>query len=136
MIIINILIYAIYVVAICFNIENINIVSFAIDIYILPIFINTIFFILYNKKQTRKKYIKIISPILSTVSYIVIGLFIQENGMWQNFIYKNTYSTDELEVEIVPSLISVSQIIFVLILYFGIGYLINIIISKRGKENK
>ncbi len=101
--------------------------------YVVPIVINTIFSVIYINKR-KKVSSKIVSPTFSTINYILLGFILQTNGLWKIFVEKYSVATKEVSISIASRMITLSQIVFVILLYFGINYLVTIILIKFNKK--
>ncbi len=132
-ILINGIIYCVYGCLAYYGFDNITPFSFTIMFYVVPLVINSIFSVIYiNKSKITSG--KIVSPIFSTINYILLGFVSQTSGLWEIFMNKYTVDTEEVSVSIASSMITLSQIVFVILLYFGINYLVTTILIKKRSE--
>lgn len=132
-ILVNGIVYGVYG-ALAWNFfENITPFSFTILFYVAPLVINMIFSAIYTKKNKTMRG-KLISPVFSTITYILLGFVSQRNGVWEEFVTKYMVDRNEVSISIASSMITLSQIAFVILLYFGINYLLTTIIMKKWSE--
>lgn len=132
LIVINGIIYFIYGCFEYFYFDKINPFSFTILFYVVPIVINTVFCVMYIKKN-QIKVGRMVSPFFSVISYLLLGYISQTNGLWERFVHKYTVDTGEVSVSIDLSMITLSQIFFVILLYLGLNYLaMTMLLKKRG----
>ena len=129
-ILINGIIYCVYGCLAYYGFGNITPFSFTIMFYVVPLVINAIFSAIYISKNKITSG-KIVSPILSTINYILLGFISQTSGLWEIFVNKYTVDAEEVNISIASSMITLSQIVFVVFLYFGINYLITTILIKK-----
>ena len=133
-ILVNIFVYILYGGMIWFFFENITPFLFIVGFYIIPLIVNLFFCVLYSLK--RKGIMAIfMSPIIAIINYIVLGVIFQFDGVWQNFVDKYTVSSKDINISISSSMVTASQIAFIILLYFGLNYLICTIV-KRGMQNE
>lgn len=109
---------------------NLTPFSFTVLFYIAPLIINIIFSNVYIKKS-KIMWAKIVSPIFSTINYVLLGFVVQTNGLWAEFVNQYSTETDEVSISVASSMITLSQIAFAILLYFGINYLVVIILMKK-----
>lgn len=133
-ILINIFVYILYGGMIWFFFENITPFLFIVELYIIPLIVNLFFCVLYSLKRKRTMAI-FMSPIISITNYIVLGVIFQLNGVWQNFVDEYTVSFKNINISISSSMVTTSQIAFIILLYFGLNYLVCTII-KGGMQNE
>ena len=74
------------------------------------------------------------SPIISITNYIVLGVIFQLDGVWQNFVDEYTVSFKNINISISSSMVTTSQIAFIILLYFGLNYLVCTIIKGRNAK--
>lgn len=125
-------IYVFYAVIVYMNFDKLSVITFTLVFYILPPIING--FLRLTRKTTGTD--KILAYGYAFGMYLGIGILTETNGMWKDFVVSNSYNIDDVNVEISSSMVEPSQIIFVFILYFGVGYLIERIIDKRRAKNE
>ena len=130
LVLINGTVYCVFVCFAYYSFYNITPFSFTIMFYVVPLVINIIFSVMYIKKNKITSG-KIVSPIFSTIYYLLLGFVSQANGLWNEFVNKYTIDTEEVSVSIASSMITLSQIVFVILLYFGINYLVTMIFIKK-----
>lgn len=135
LIVINGIIYFIYGCFEYFYFDKITPFSFTILFYVVPIVINTVFCVMYIKKD-QIKVGRMVSPFFSVISYLLLGYISQTNGLWERFVHKYTVDTGEVSVSIDFSMITSSQIFFVILLYLGLNYLAMTMLLKKGVEDE
>ncbi len=78
-----------------------------------------------------------IFPMISIITYWLLGKELDGTKKWMSFVANNSVSTGDTYVKINPHLTSISQMIFVIILYFSIEFLLLTIIKKlRGTHHE
>ena len=131
----------VFAISICINIlmfmittqflKYISLGFFICLIYLLPIILNGILTIFINKKTNIN--ISFMFPTISFVTYYLIGFKLSFSSVWHHFVMNYSQSNGDIYIKITENLISVSQLIFVIILYFGVEYLVVLFIKrKRG----
>lgn len=114
------------------TINQLSSFSFIILFYILPI-ICTLVVSLIKKGNLLTK--NILSSILALIVYFVMGNIFNNMGTWSKFVTRNSIKTSNSMIQISNNMLNWSQIIFVLVLYFGIGCVIYFITKKvKGKN--
>lgn len=105
-------------------------------VYFLPLVINGVMITyIYIKKTSLSLLECYIFPLISTLSYWVFGTIIGKTTAWYQFVSKYTYTNGDMYVKIKSNLISISQIVFVTLLYFSVQFLISLFIKKiKGKK--
>lgn len=112
---------------------NINIIVFFINCYIMPAIYNgVLYFYSLNKSTNKENLYLVLFPILSTISYSISSLFISKTGKFELFMEKNEINTGSVHIKINDNLFSISQIIYIFILYFALLFIIKKI---RGGKN-
>lgn len=88
-------------------------------LYALPLVIN---FIIYKfQKRERKLLTALVNPTFSVVSYLLFAYITSSSGAWLEFAQKNTVSNSDMSLEIATNLLSVSQILFVVVLFYSLS---------------
>jgi|GEM_PF-6987042 len=130
---INLIIYGVYGIMIGVYFEYVNPIILLVLFYLIPILINTIFLCVEHKREKLKKVMQYYTCLNSFFMYIFVGIFLEHSGWWTAFVKKYSVYKDDIYVEISNSFISISQVIYIFILYFGVSVLLKKIII-RGKK--
>lgn len=103
--------------------------------YVMPIIFTII--VTGIKSSNSKLLVRnLLSSSLATISYIILGLIFEHNGMWKVFVQKNTINIKNAWIHINNSMVGFLQILFILILYFGLGYLAYFINRKNSEKSR
>ena len=86
-------------------------------------------------KKEKKSLYCLVFPTISLLTYIIIGVFLENSSSLTKFIEHNTITSGEMYIKINTSLIEPSQIIFVVLLYFLVEYIILKILERMVKKN-
>lgn len=99
-------------------------------IYLLPPVMNYI--LVTIRKQKKEKFIlSLVLPVFSTLFYAAFSWITEKTGTWMTFIEKNSMSSDSLTVEIDPNGFDTTQIIFMLLTYFGISLALYFLLNRK-----
>lgn len=131
LIFLNVIFYFMYSIFIYFSFKDLDPFSITMVFYIAPLIINMIFSIFYIKNYNKMLSI-FISPVISVISYILIGIVVQNNGYWAEFASQYSVKINDVTITVASSLVTLSQISFIILLYLGINYLSCLIYIKRG----
>lgn len=77
-----------------------------------------------------------ISPVFSVVFYLLFGISLQKHGLWQSFADKYTLEAGEISISVATNMVTISQIGFVILLYFGINRLLTLLFIKKGEQDE
>ena len=103
------------------------------SLYVLPLIIN---FIGYKLKQLKcKTFLTFLLPTMSLLGYLVFAYVTVKSGTWTNFVNINTFSNSDMSVKVGMNLLSVSQLVFVTLLFYGVS-LTTHFINKKISVNK
>lgn len=125
--------YMISTVAIIFFVDKMPLLLFLILLYILPPAINCWIMVKNKEYLTR---LSIILPVVSTLVYCIIGIILQESDNWNRFVIDNTVTQGEYNVSIHSDLMAISQIVFVVILYFSVAFIFYLIVRRKWGDKK
>lgn len=67
----------------------------------------------------------------STIFYTAFSWVTEKVGTWTAFIEKNSMSSDSLTIEIDPNGFDTTQIIFMLLTYFGISLALYFLLNRK-----
>lgn len=99
-------------------------------IYLLPPVMNYI--LVTSRKQKKEKFtLSLVLPVFSTLFYAAFSWITEKIGTWMTFIEKNSMSSDSLTVEIDPNGFDTTQIIFMLLTYFGISLALYFLLNRK-----
>ncbi|MCI5760933.1 MAG: Msa family membrane protein [Ligilactobacillus agilis] len=101
--------------------NKMGVLAFVMLFYLLPLVITGIFTFIEKKNMLM---VNLTSSAVAFLNYVMIGYLVGNNGMWIEFAKRNTQNMGDSWVKVSSNMISSNQIVFVLILYFAIGYLI------------
>lgn len=118
---IKVLFYVILGVIEFFTINQLSSISFIILFYVLPILCTLVVSSVKSGKLLTKN---LLSSILALVEYLVMGNLFNNLGLWSKFVARNSMKINNGEIQISNNMLSPLQIVFVIVLYFGVGYLI------------
>ena len=103
------------------------------SLYVLPLIIN---FIGYKLKQLKcKTFLTFLLPTMSLLGYMVFAYVTVKSGTWTNFVNINTFSNSDMSVKVGMNLLSVAQLVFVTLLFYGVS-LTTHFINKKISVNK
>ncbi|MFQ9890574.1 MAG: Msa family membrane protein [Streptococcus sp.] len=103
------------------------------SLYVLPLIIN---FIGYKLKQLKcKTFLTFLLPTMSLLGYLVFAYVTVKSGTWTNFVNINTFSNSDMSVKVGMNLLSVSQLVFVTLLFYVVS-LTTHFINKKISVNK
>lgn len=125
--------YMISTVAIILFVDKMPLLLFLILLYILPPTINC-WIMLKNKEYLTR--LSIILPVVSTLVYCIIGIILQGSDNWNRFVIDNTVTQGEYNVSIHSDLMAISQIVFVVILYFSAAFIFYLIVRRKWGDKK
>ena len=127
------LIYLLTTLATIFLLPHMSVPILLFSLYVLPLIIN---FIGYNLKQLKcKTFLTFLLPTMSLLGYLVFAYVIVKSGTWTNFVNINTFSNSDMSVKVGMNLLSVSQLVFVTLLFYGVS-LTTHFINKKISVNK
>lgn len=118
---------------------HMSVLIFVLLIYLAPLIINGILTLLMRHQNLEKSTIisATFFPTISIITYWLLGNALDGTKKWMSFVANNSVSTGDTYVKINPHLTSISQMIFVIILYFSIEFLLLTIIKKlRGTHHE
>ncbi|WP_438059049.1 Msa family membrane protein [Streptococcus ruminicola] len=99
-------------------------------IYLLPPVMNYIL-VTIRKHKKEKLILSLVLPVFSTLFYAAFSWITEKTGTWMTFIEKNSMSSDSLTVEIDPNGFDTTQIIFMLLTYFGISLALYFLLNRK-----
>ncbi|TDE67976.1 hypothetical protein E0E02_04545 [Streptococcus sp. KCJ4932] len=99
-------------------------------IYLLPPVMNYIL-VTIRKHKKEKFILSLVLPVFSTLFYAAFSWITEKTGTWMTFIEKNSMSSDSLTVEIDPNGFDTTQIIFMLLTYFGISLALYFLLNRK-----
>mgnify|MGYP000093426745 CR=1 FL=1 len=114
---------------------SLTILGFIFIIYLFPLILNSALSASAVLKTKKKSLYCLVFPTISLLTYIIIGVFLENSSSWTKFIEHNTITSGEMYIKINTSLIEPSQIIFVVLLYFLVEYIILKILERMVKKN-
>ena len=120
-------------VAIILFVDKMPLLLFLILLYILPPAINCWIMVKNKEYLTR---LSIILPVVSTLVYCIIGIILQGSDNWNRFVIDNTVTQGEYNVSIHSDLMAISQIVFVVILYFSVAFIFYLIVRRKWGDKK
>ena len=127
------LIYLLTTLTTIFLLPHMSVPILLFSLYVLPLIIN---FIGYKLKQLKcKTFLTFLLPTMSLLGYLVFAYVIVKSGTWTNFVNINTFSNSDMSVKVGMNLLSVSQLVFVTLLFYGVS-LTTHFINKKISVNK
>lgn len=127
------LIYLLTTLATIFLLPRMSVPILLFSLYVLPLIIN---FIGYKLKQLKcKTFLTFLLPTMSLLGYLVFAYVTVKSGTWTNFVNINTFSNSDMSVKVGMNLLSVSQLVFVTLLFYGVS-LTTHFINKKISVNK
>lgn len=127
------LIYLLTTLATIFLLPHMPVPILLFSLYVLPLIIN---FIGYKLKQLKcKTFLTFLLPTMSLLGYLVFAYVTVKSGTWTNFVNINTFSNSDMSVKVEMNLLSVSQLVFVTLLFYGVS-LTTHFINKKISVNK
>lgn len=127
------LIYLLTTLATIFLLPHMSVPILLFSLYVLPLIIN---FIGYKLKQLKcKTFLTFLLPTMSLLGYLVFAYVTVKSGTWTNFVNINTFSNSDMSVKVGMNLLSVSQLVFVTLLFY-VGSLTTHFINKKISVNK
>lgn len=127
------LIYLLTTLATIFLLPHMSVPILLLSLYVLPLIIN---FIGYKLKQLKcKTFLTFLLPTMSLLGYMVFAYVTVKSGTWTNFVNINTFSNSDMSVKVGMNLLSVSQLVFVTLLFYGVS-LTTHFINKKISVNK
>ena len=127
------LIYLLTTLATIFLLPHMSVPILLFSLYVLPLIIN---FIGYKLKQLKcKTFLTFLLPTMSLLGYLVFAYVIVKSGTWTNFVNINTFSNSDMSVKVGMNLLSVAQLVFVTLLFYGVS-LTTHFINKKISVNK
>lgn len=127
------LIYLLTTLATIFLLPHMSVPILLFSLYVLPLIIN---FIGYKLKQLKcKTFLTFLLPTMSLLGYLVFAYVIVKSGTWTNFVNINTFSNSDMSVKVGMNLLSVFQLVFVTLLFYGVS-LTTHFINKKISVNK
>ena len=136
------MIYKMILIALILNILNyfvlfqlmpdISVGVFFLICYIGPLLYNISLYIYsLSKNDNSNNRDLILLPSLTTIAYTVSSLFIVRSGKYEFFMNNKAINTGSVSININDNLFSLSQVVILFILYFGILY-----ITKKIRSSK
>lgn len=101
-------------------------------LYVLPVGMNLVFYKYQNRKYSRMSLL--LFPSLSLLCYILFAYVSNMTGVWREFVGLHTISNENVSVEVAQNLLSVSQILFILVLFYGTLFAYYFISEKRAQK--
>lgn len=133
MILIAIILNIINYISIFILMPNISVIVFFFNCYIVPgIYNGILYFYCLTRKQRQEKLNLVLLPALSTIAYSISSLLLVKSGKFEVFMKNNTVNTGNVHIKINDNLFSLSQIIYIFILYIALLFIIKKI---RGGKN-
>ena len=127
------LIYLLTTLTTIFLLPHMSVSILLFSLYVLPLIIN---FIGYKLKQLKcKTFLTFLLPTMSLLGYMVFAYVTVKSGTWTNFVNINTFSNSDMSVKVEMNLLSVSQLVFVTLLFYGVS-LTTHFINKKISVNK
>lgn len=127
------LIYLLTTLSTIFLLPHMSVPILLFSLYVLPLIIN---FIGYKIKQLKcKTFLTFLLPTMSLLGYMVFAYVTVKSGTWTNFVNINTFSNSDMSVKVGMNLLSVSQLVFVTLLFYGVS-LTTHFINKKISVNK
>lgn len=127
------LIYLLTTLSTIFLLPHMSVPILLFSLYVLPLIIN---FIGYKIKQLKcKTFLTFLLPTMSLLGYLVFAYVTVKSGTWTNFVNINTFSNSDMSVKVGMNLLSVSQLVFVTLLFYGVS-LTTHFINKKISVNK
>ena len=127
------LIYLLTTLTTIFLLPHMSVRILLFSLYVLPLIIN---FIGYKLKQLKcKTFLTFLLPTMSLLGYMVFAYVTVKSGTWTNFVNINTFSNSDMSVKVEMNLLSVSQLVFVTLLFYGVS-LTTHFINKKISVNK
>ncbi|MTR00610.1 Msa family membrane protein [Streptococcus salivarius] len=127
------LIYLLTTLTTIFLLPHMSVPILLFSLYVLPLIIN---FIGYKLKQLKcKTFLTFLLPTMSLLGYMVFAYVTVKSGTWTNFVNINTFSNSDMSVKVEMNLLSVSQLVFVTLLFYGVS-LTTHFINKKISVNK
>jgi len=127
------LIYLLTTLTTIFLLPHMSVPILLFSLYVLPLIIN---FIGYKLKQLKcKTFLTFLLPTMSLLGYMVFAYVTVKSGTWTNFVNINTFSNSDMSVKVGMNLLSVSQLVFVTLLFYGVS-LTTHFINKKISVNK
>ena len=127
------LIYLLTTLAPIFLLPHMSVPILLFSLYVLPLIIN---FIGYKLKQLKcKTFLTFLLPTMSLLGYMVFAYVTVKSGTWTNFVNINTFSNSDMSVKVGMNLLSVAQLVFVTLLFYGVS-LTTHFINKKISVNK
>lgn len=127
------LIYLLTTLATIFLLPHMSVPILLFSLYVFPLIIN---FIGYKLKQLKcKTFLTFLLPTMSLLGYLVFAYVTVKSGTWTNFVNINTFSNSDMSVKVGMNLLSVAQLVFVTLLFYGVS-LTTHFINKKISVNK
>ena len=127
------LIYLLTTLTTIFLLPHMSVPVLLFSLYVLPLIIN---FIGYKLKQLKcKTFLTFLLPTMSLLGYMVFAYVTVKSGTWTNFVNINTFSNSDMSVKVEMNLLSVSQLVFVTLLFYVVS-LTTHFINKKISVNK
>lgn len=101
-------------------------------LYLIPVGLNLVFYKYQNSKYRRVSLL--LFPSLSLLSYMLFTYVSNLIGIWDKFVRLHTVSNGNVSVEVAQNLLSVSQVVFVLVLFYGTLLAYYFILEKRKQK--
>lgn len=101
-------------------------------LYLFPVGLNLVFYNYQNSKYRRVSLL--VFPSLSLLGYIFFTYVSNLTGVWDKFVGLHTVSSGNVSVEVAQNLLSASQIMFILVLFYGTLFAYYFILEKRTQK--
>lgn len=122
------LIYLLTTLTTIFLLPHMSVPILLFSLYVLPLIIN---FIGYKLKQLKcKTFLTFLLPTMSLLGYMVFAYVTVKSGTWTNFVNINTFSNSDMSVKVEMNLLSVSQLVFVTLLFYVVSLTTHFINKK------
>ncbi len=124
------ILYSILTVLGIYFLPSMSVLVYLGMIYLLPPVMNYI--LVVARKQKKEKFtLSLVLPVFSTIFYTAFSWVTEKVGTWTAFIEKNSMSSDSLTIEIDPNGFDTTQIIFMLLTYFGISLALYFLLNRK-----
>lgn len=134
-ILVSLISYVVLGVIVAVALKSIPVMLLILILYILPPLVNII---ISNSKYIRKycnfKFASFSLPTVSLIFYLVFAVIVTLSGGWQEYVVLNSKNIGDVSVEITENILSVSQIVFVILIYYALSGF-NYIVRRRKEEH-
>lgn len=109
-----------------------SIIHFSVIIYIVPLIFNSLLTSL-NYKKLPTHWHHYIYPLFSFIAYLVVGFILKGSLSWESFVQQHSITNGEMYVKVSSDLLDISQISFVILLYFLSEFTILTFLKRRNR---